>query len=99
MKHQFSAFIDDLRATHGKNLTSVILYGSAAAGDHVRERSDYNVLVTLEHIGPEDLRKAQACVREWIKLGHPVPVYFTASELKDAADVFPIEFAGMQKAR
>ena len=33
MRHQFEAFIDDLRETHGKNLASVILYGSAAADD------------------------------------------------------------------
>lgn len=31
-------------------------------------------------------------------MGHPVPVYFTVSELKNAADVFPIEFHQMQVA-
>jgi hypothetical protein len=33
MKHEFTAFIDDLKHTHRRNLVSVILYGSAAAGD------------------------------------------------------------------
>jgi len=47
MNHQLSAFIDDLKATHGKNLASVTLYGSAAAGDHVSHRSDYNLLIAL----------------------------------------------------
>lgn len=99
MKQQFAAFIDDLRATHGRNLVSVILYGSAAAGDFVAKKSDYNLLVVLERIGPADLRNAHACLREWNKLGHPVPVYFTADELQDAADVFPIEFRQMERAR
>jgi hypothetical protein len=99
MKDQFSAFIDDLRATHGKNLVSVILYGSAAAGDFIERHSDYNILIALEKITPKDLREAHACVREWHKLGHPVPVYFTVSELQNAADVFPIEFHQMQGAR
>ena len=98
MKHQFGAFIDDLRATHGRNLVSVILYGSAAAGDFIPKHSDYNVLVALEKIGPEDLRKAHACIREWTRLGHPVPVYFTRGELSRAADVFPIEFHQMTVA-
>ena len=31
-------------------------------------------------------------MREWRRLGHPLPVYFTVEELSDAADVFPIEF-------
>lgn len=99
MKHQFDAFIDDLRETHGKNLVSVILYGSAATGDFVRQRSDYNVLIALDRITPKDLRLSQAPIREWNKMGHPLPVYFTVSELQDAADVFPVEFHQMERAR
>ena len=91
--------IDDLRATHGDNLASVVLYGSAAAGDHVELRSDYNLLIALNRITPEDLRQAQAPMREWQRLGHPLPVYFTVEELSDAADVFPIEFHQMANAR
>lgn len=96
---QFTAFIDDLRSTHGKNLSSVILYGSAAAGDFVPHQSDYNILIALHKIGPADLRNAHASVREWARLGNPVPVYFTVSELQNAADVFPIEFHQMSIAR
>lgn len=97
MKHNFDAFIDDLRATHGKNLVSVILYGSAAAGD-VTRRSDLNILVALTRIGPQDLRNAHACVREWTRMGNPVPIYFTVSELENAVDVFPVEFHDMTEA-
>ncbi len=99
MQHQFAAFIDDLRATHGKNLASVILYGSAATGDFIPEHSNYNILIALHRISPRDLRNAHASIREWHKLGHPVPVYFTVSELENAADVFPIEFHQMEAAR
>ncbi len=99
MQHQFAAFIDDLKATHGKNLASVILYGSAATGDFVPRSSDYNILIALHKIAPRDLRNAHASIREWHKLGHPIPVYFTVSELQNAADVFPIEFHQMEAAR
>lgn len=99
MKNQFDAFIDDLKSTHGKNLAAVILYGSAAAGDFVPAKSDYNILIALHRIAPEDLRNAHACIREWHRMGHPVPVYFTVSELQNAADVFPIEFHQMEAAR
>lgn len=98
MIHHFAAFIDDLKGTHGKNLVSVILYGSAAAGDFVPKQSDYNILVALTKIGPEDLRLAHACIREWSRLGNPIPVYFTVSELQNAPDVFPIEFHQMTVA-
>ena len=91
--------VEDLRATHGDNLSSVVLYGSAAAGDYVELRSDYNLLIALNRITPADLRQAQAPMREWQRLGHPMPVYFTVEELEDAADVFPIEFHQMERAR
>ena len=91
--------IEDLRTTHGDNLASVVLYGSAAAGDQIELRSDYNLLISLHRITPADLRQAQAPMREWQRLGHPLPVYFTVEELSDAADVFPIEFHQMSQAR
>jgi len=99
MINQFSALIDDLRATHGSNLASVILYGSAAVGDFVKNQSDYNLLIALKEITPKELRNSQAAMREWNRLGHPIPVYFTVNELQTAADVFPIEFHQMERAR
>ena len=95
----FNHLIGDLRATHGENLASVVLYGSAASGDFMELQSDDNLLIALNRITPEDLRQAQAPMREWQRLGHPLPVYFTFAELRDAADVFPIEFHQMERAR
>ncbi|HEX6046602.1 MAG TPA: hypothetical protein VFZ22_19075 [Pyrinomonadaceae bacterium] len=99
VQEALSGLVEDLRSTHADNLASVVLYGSAAAGDNVELRSDYNLLIALNHITPEDLRLAQAPMREWQRLGHPLPVYFTVEELSDAADVFPIEFHQMANAR
>ena len=91
--------VGNLCSMHRDNLSSVVLYGSAAAGDHIESRSDYNLLIALNRIRPEELRLAQAPMREWHRLGHPLPVYFTVEELADAADVFPIEFYQMENAR
>ena len=99
VQEALKGLVEDLRATHGANLACVVLYGSAAAGDHIELRSDYNLLIALNRITPEDLRQAQAPMREWQRLGHPLPVYFTVEELSDAADVFPIEFHQMANAR
>ena len=91
--------IDDLRVAHGENLLSITLYGSTAAGDTDDAGSDHNVLVVLRNIALEDLRQSVEPVRAWTKAGQPMPVYFSAGELQGAADVFPIEFLHMQKAR
>ena len=99
VQEALSGLIEDLRSTHGDNLASVVLYGSAAAGDHTELHSDYNLLIALNRITPGDLQNSQAPMREWQRLGHPLPVYFTVEELSDAADVFPIEFHQMANAR
>ncbi|HEU4793993.1 MAG TPA: hypothetical protein VFT02_00085 [Pyrinomonadaceae bacterium] len=99
VQQALNGLIDDLRATHGDNLASVVLYGAAAADDRSELPSDYNLLIALNQITPEDLRQAQAPMREWQRLGYSLPVYFTVEELSDAGDVFPIEFHEMAKAR
>jgi hypothetical protein len=91
--------VDDLRAAHGDNLASIVLYGSVAAGDHLGQRSNYNLLIALHRIALEDLRSSQTALREWHASGQPMPVYFTVEELQRAADVFPIEFLQMEQAR
>jgi hypothetical protein len=90
--------VEQLRAAHGDNLASIVLYGSIAAGDHIGD-SDHNLLIALNHITSNDLRSSQNAVRDWVKLNEPMPVYFTWEELQRAADVFPIEFLQMEKAR
>jgi hypothetical protein len=95
----FNHLVSDLRATHGENLASVMLYGSAAAGDHKELKGGYNLLVALRRITPEDLRLAQAPMREWQRLGHPLPVYLTIEELHNGSDVFPIEYSHIARAR
>jgi len=91
--------VDTLRDPHGANLASIVLYGSIAAGDHIEQHSDHNLLIALNRITSEDLRLSQNAMRDWLKSGQPTPVYFTVEELKRAADVFPIEFLQMEKAR
>src|SRR5882672_2644557 len=91
--------VDDLRAAYGENLASIVLYGSVAAGDHLELRSDHNLLIALKRITVADLRLSETTLRNWHSLGQPMPVFFTVEELKRAADVFPIEFLQMEKAR
>ena len=54
--------VTQLRAAYGARLASVVLYGSAAAGEHIPKRSDYNVLVMLDAL---DARSRSARRRPW----------------------------------
>ena len=91
--------VEALIAAHGENLASITLYGSTAVEDTDDNRAHHNVLVVLRRIALEDLRRSVDPLRVWTKASQPMPVYFSLDELQRAADVFPIEFLQMQKAR
>ncbi len=81
----------ELEKACGTRLKSVILYGSAAAGDHSGKQSDYNVLVVVEELGIDTLNALSKTATVWSKAGNPAPLLFTEERLAQATDVFPIE--------
>jgi hypothetical protein len=85
--------VSQLRAAYGAALRSIVLYGSAAAGEHIAKRSDYNVLVIVDSLGPEHLAAASAASRAWADAGNPAPLTLTMPEWRGSADIFPMEYA------
>jgi len=90
--------VTQLRAAYRERLASVVLYGSAAGGDHIPNRSDYNVLVLLESIDSTQLNlasavAASAVARAWREAGNPPPMTMTVEEWRRSADIFPMEYA------
>jgi len=74
-----------------EGLKSILLYGSAAAGDHTGKKSDYNVLVVVDHLGIDRLNALSKTATAWANAGNPAPLLFTEERLAQATDVFPIE--------
>jgi predicted nucleotidyltransferase len=85
--------VTQLRSAYGAQLASVVLYGSAAAGDHVAKKSDYNVLVLLARIESGALTAASAVARAWNEAGNPPPMTMTEEEWRRSPDVFPMEYS------
>lgn len=84
----------------GENLESMILYGSGARGDFKEGHSDLNVLCVLGSVAALELTRVAPVVHWWSKDQHePAPLFFTAEELRDSADVFSIELFDMQQSR
>ena len=55
MAATLETLVEKLKTALGPNLISVVLYGSAATGDHQESFSDYNVLCVLNEISPLQL--------------------------------------------
>ncbi|MCF7816592.1 MAG: nucleotidyltransferase domain-containing protein [Kiritimatiellales bacterium] len=89
--------VEELKQACPAGLKSVILYGSAAAGDHAGKQSDYNVLVVTGDLGLGTLNALSKAASAWAKAGNPAPMLFTEERLARATDVFPIELLDIRE--
>ena len=92
MANQLDQIVEKLRKALDTRLVSVVLYGSAATGDHIEKVSDFNVLCVLTKISPDELRAVEPVFRWWREQGNPSPLLLTEHELETSRDCFPIEF-------
>ena len=85
--------VKQLQLAYGEGLRSVVLFGSAVAGEHKPGKSDYNVLVIVDSLPLDRLRAVSAVSRAWGEDGNPAPMTFTMREWKSSSDIFPMEYA------
>jgi hypothetical protein len=84
--------VTQLKAAFGDDLGSVVLYGSAAGGDHTKH-SDQNVLVIVRQVPMTAATAIAATSRAWGDAGNPPPLVFTEEEWRGSSDIFPMEYA------
>jgi|SRR5579862_6315846 len=92
-KMTLDELVAQLRSAFGSGLQSVVLYGSAAGGEHIAKRSDYNVLVIVDELSTERLQAASAVAVAWSEQGNPPPLMLTDAEWRGSSDIFPMEYA------
>jgi predicted nucleotidyltransferase len=96
---ELKELVSRLQTAFTDRLVSVVLYGSAAGGEHDQRFSDLNVLCVLKQITPRELSQAEPVLRWWRQKGNPSPLLLAEAEVFDSADSFPIEFRDMKERR
>jgi hypothetical protein len=99
MEDKLKDLVNRLQAAHRNQLVSVILYGSAASGNHHAKFSDLNVLCILAQVTPAELAASEPVFKWWRELGNPAPLLMSETEVRTSTDCFPIEFHDMQERR
>ena len=94
---KISEFVSRLRTAAGSNLQSVILFGSAAAGDFHHESSDLNLFCVIRDTSFAALRDLAPAVKWWNAQKQPPPLFMSREEIERSADVFTIEFIDMRQ--
>ena len=97
MEDKLQELVDRLKHAQGERLRSVVLYGSAAAGEHNEHFSDLNVLCVLTQVTPAELADSEPIFKWWRAQGNPSPLLLSENELLTSTDCFPVEFHDMQE--
>jgi predicted nucleotidyltransferase len=89
-------FVDALVRALGQRLDAVVLYGSAARGDHREGTSDLNVAVVVAALDPATLEALTRPVLEWVKGKQTPPRLLTRGLVAASLDVFPLEILDLR---
>ena len=92
----FVPLTEDYLKAFGKELVSLILYGSAAGGSYVKGKSDINLLVVLTPEAVNKLEDSLATVKNWKKRHVAVPLVMTKAFIDSSLDCYPIEFLNIK---
>jgi len=99
METKLGELVSRLKEAAGKNLESVVLYGSAASGTYRPGTSDLNVLCTLVTLDVHELQLLAPVVLWWTQEEkEPTPLFFLTEELQSSTDVFPIESLDIKRS-
>jgi len=99
MMDELKELVSKLEHAYSDRLLSVVLYGSAASGEHHSKFSDLNVLCVVKEITPKELLDGEPVLRWWRSKGHPSPLLLSEEETHNSADSFAIEFRDMKDHR
>lgn len=84
-----------LREAAALNIESIILFGSAVAGDFHPDLSDLNVFCVLRDTSFSALQSLAPAVKWWTREKQPPPLCMSRHELQRSTDVFTIELLDM----
>lgn len=90
-------FVKRVREAGGANVESIILFGSAVAGDFHDGLSNLNMFCVLRDSSFKSLRALTPAAQWWDRKKQPPPLCMTREELARSTDVFTIELLDMQQ--
>ncbi|HVI07603.1 MAG TPA: nucleotidyltransferase domain-containing protein [Candidatus Binatia bacterium] len=96
-QNKVGGFVERLRAAAGANLESVILFGSAVAGDFHPGLSNINLLCVVRDGSFASLQALSGAIKWWDRQKQPPPLVMTRTEIERSTDLFTIELLDMKQ--
>jgi hypothetical protein len=97
LRETLKQYLTQLQKDWGAELEGLLLYGSAARGDFIAGRSNFNFLVLVRALSVSGLQHAGQLHRQWGKHQIVAPLVMTQEDLSRSRDLFPLEYFLMQE--
>ncbi|HSF08722.1 MAG TPA: hypothetical protein VLA60_04870 [Nitrospirales bacterium] len=97
LRETLEQYVIELQKDWGADLEGLLLYGSAARGDFIAGRSNFNFLVLVRALSVSGLQRAGQLHRKWGKHQIVAPLVMTQEELAQSRSLFPLEYFQMQE--
>ncbi len=94
VQHALRAYVKRVSQLLGPALESLVVYGSVARDEYVQGRSNVNVLLCVDQLDGERLRKLTPVLAKW-KREQVLTLLLTGAELQTWNTHFPIEFSDL----
>ena len=96
-ENKIDEFVTRIREAAKTNLVSVIVFGSAAAGDFHPEFSNLNLFCVVRDSSFQALQALAPVAKWWDKQKQPPALFMTRDEIERSTDVFTIELLDMKQ--
>ncbi|MBN1760622.1 MAG: nucleotidyltransferase domain-containing protein [Chitinispirillaceae bacterium] len=83
-------------ALYGKDIVSIVLYGSAAGGDFHPQRSDINLLIVVSDMSPELIARSEPLQKKYERQRVARPLFMDTAYIAASVDSYPMEFLDMK---
>ncbi len=92
-----SPYVGEMIKLHGENVRAVMVYGSATGRNFIPRKSDINLLIVLQKVRLEDLKKSLKLVARGLRKRITAPLFLSEEHMATSSDVFPMEFLEMKE--
>lgn len=97
VQKKFVPYLKTMLEIHRNNLTSVLIYGSAAGKNYIPKVSDVNSVFVFDPLTFTTFKDSIKIISRGISKKIVAPLFLTKNYIKSSLDVFPIEFLDMKE--
>ncbi|MBN1600345.1 MAG: hypothetical protein JW915_01995 [Chitinispirillaceae bacterium] len=88
--------VESYKLLYGKDLVSIILYGSGAGGDFDPRKSDVNLLIVLTSMDVELIAKSSEIQSRYLRERFSIPLFMNKKYIEQSLDSYPVEFLNLK---